>query len=197
MVDTQTFVWGTEIAVATLEVRHHKFEMLLNVVADVAEKVRAKMAELNKDGMYPNEETTSAGSLYAQFIISGGYNWNSRWRDFKTIINEVLDAHGIEKQEEEMSEPKKDWQQMVNDRAVEIAGGLTPEEGDFNTATIQLREHVPPEVLASLQAELAAVEVGSSVPNGWEPEEDPPHWLEWYDEDCRGCGNPPDFCDCE
>ncbi len=97
MTDTQTFVWRTEEEMdSLLEVRHSKFEMLLNVTANVAEKIRAKMAELNESGMYPNEETTKEVGLFAQFIISGGYNWNSRWCDFKTILDETLGIHGEE-----------------------------------------------------------------------------------------------------
>ena len=99
MNDTQVFVWKKEQVIATLEVRHHRFEMVLNVIADFAETVRAKMVELNEGGMYPNEETTSEDSPFIQFIISGGYNWNARWRDFRTTLDEMLGVHSVEKQD--------------------------------------------------------------------------------------------------
>jgi len=96
MQDTQVFRWATDDTVAILEVRHHKCEMLLMVVAGIAEEVRAKMLELNEGGMYPNEEITSEGGLLAQFIISCGQNWNVRWRDFKKVLDRILGTLGIE-----------------------------------------------------------------------------------------------------
>lgn len=95
MLRTQNYLWQRDgRIIATLEVRHHNFEMVLNVDAEVAQKVRAMMVELNELGTYPYEETTSSGGLSAQFIISGGYNWNSRWRDFQTNLNRVLGIIG-------------------------------------------------------------------------------------------------------
>ena len=89
------------------------------------------------------------------------------------------------------------WRQEVLQRAIEISATGVPEEGDFNTAMIQLRDIVPSSELALLQADLESVEAGSNVPEGWEEEEDP-YWHDWCDdEDCPGCGNPPGFCDCE
>ncbi len=98
MQDTQTFRWNkdhNDMDVATLEVRHAKREMVLNVVGNKIESVRSKMAELNKNGMYPNEETTKPGGSLAQFIIS--YSYNIRWQDFRTVLNEILETHSEER----------------------------------------------------------------------------------------------------
>ena len=89
---TQTFVWGSK---ATLEIKHKKCEMSLSVTSDVASSVRLKMKELNEGGMYPNNEISS-GSIFSQFVITGEYNWNSRWRDFRKIIDKVLGINSTE-----------------------------------------------------------------------------------------------------
>jgi len=102
-VANQTFEWKkANVTVAKIEISHLKFEMILNVRNEVADKVRAKMAELNDCGTYPNEETTKAGGLASQFIISSPYNWNCRWRDFLTIINRLLDITAVE-----LTEPQR------------------------------------------------------------------------------------------
>lgn len=72
------------------------------------------------------------------------------------------------------------WRQKVVARAIKISATGVPEEGDFNTAMIQLRDDVPPEELAFLQADLDSVEAESDVPEGWEEDD---HWDErWYDD---------------
>ncbi|MFZ5424305.1 MAG: hypothetical protein ACOZAO_00740 [Patescibacteria group bacterium] len=96
MSKTQLFYWENEQhRVATLEVRHNKYEMLLNVVAEFAELVKALMAELNELGIYPNE-ITEDNEKFVQFLVSASYNWNCRWRDLKTMLNEKLGLHGKE-----------------------------------------------------------------------------------------------------
>lgn len=88
----------------------------------------------------------------------------------------------------------KTWQDKVLERAIEIAGGGAPEEGDFNTAMIQLRSEVPDEEMAVLQRDLRAVETGLSVQyavedgGGW-GEYDDPAW-------CYTCNNDIAFCEC-
>jgi len=94
MSNTQTFVWGVEAPIAILEVRHHRVEMLLTVVADVAAKVREKMMELA--GTYPNEELSGTGNLSAQFLVSNTGNWNCRWYDLKGELDRVLGFVGEE-----------------------------------------------------------------------------------------------------
>ena len=97
MSSTQVFIWKKESILATLEVRHQKFEMLLNTTAEFVNEIRAKMSELNNCGMYPNEEVPAGGNLATQFIISGEYNWNTRWRDFRTILDNFLGMSSVER----------------------------------------------------------------------------------------------------
>jgi hypothetical protein len=96
MQQTQYFKWEKDGSIiATLEVRHRLTQMLLTVVGSWTAVVGNKMADLNNDGMYPNEQSTN-GLLYSQFIISEGYNWNCRWRDLITILNELFGVPGVE-----------------------------------------------------------------------------------------------------
>jgi hypothetical protein len=96
MAETQIFVWGTDQKLAVLEVRHRKSEMLLNVDATFAEKVRTEMGNLNIEGLYPNEETTRPGGKFAQFIIAVGDNWDFRYKALLTILSTILGVSRVE-----------------------------------------------------------------------------------------------------
>jgi len=84
-----------------------------------------------------------------------------------------------------------DWQDKVTARAIEIAGDRAPEEGDFNTALVQLRQEVPAEELEFLQRDLAAVEAGTSSDPFWAfGDQMPTHTY------CDGCGFCHEDCCC-
>lgn len=90
------------------------------------------------------------------------------------------------------------WQSQVMDLAIEISGGA-PEAGDFNTAMIRLHHLVPSNVMDQLQARLVQIE-GDPDDGNYDDEEDDfddnDYAYDEQEEDCKQCGAPPGFCDC-